>query len=100
MDEVTGAIKINFPELEPEDMEHSCSLDAAEDGKRDCREVGELINLSREGVRKLTIQAQQKIRARANLDCPFCGGPLFKEALFEGASKLTALVCKSCGQKT
>ena len=33
----TGSIKINFPDLEPWELPHTCALDVAEQGRADAR---------------------------------------------------------------
>ena len=59
----TGAITLNFPDREPEDMppEGSCALDVAERGRATLFEVGRLMNFTRERTR----QMQDKILRRA-----------------------------------
>lgn len=51
--ETTGSIKINMPDLEPWEVEQSCSLDVADEGRHTLEEVGALINTTRERVRQL-----------------------------------------------
>lgn len=49
----TGSIKLNFPDLEPWELEHSCSLDvAAQDGVT-LEETGRTMNVTRERIRQL-----------------------------------------------
>lgn len=43
---ITGSIKINFPDLEPWELEHSCSLDQADLGWSTQDAVGQVLNLS------------------------------------------------------
>jgi hypothetical protein len=49
----TGAIKLNFPDLEVEDMTVSCALDIADENGATLERVGEVMNLTRERVRQL-----------------------------------------------
>lgn len=49
----TGALKINFPGVEVEDLEHSCSLDVADQGEHTLKEVGEIVSLTRERIRQI-----------------------------------------------
>ena len=49
----TGSIKINFPDLEPWELTHSCALDVAERGMITLEECGEILNVTRERVRQL-----------------------------------------------
>ena len=58
----TGSIKINFPDLEPEDMKDTCSLDVAERGGITLEEVGEIMNLTRERVRQVETQGLAKLQ--------------------------------------
>ncbi len=59
----SGSIKLNFPELEPHEMIHSCSLDAADDGPQTLDAVGSKMNLTRERTRQLELRALQKLNA-------------------------------------
>jgi len=49
----TGAIKLNFPDMEVWDMKESCALDVADRGGITLEEVGEIMNLTRERIRQL-----------------------------------------------
>ncbi len=60
----TGSIKVNFPDIEPEELAESCSLDLADTGPTTLQEVGAAMNLTRERVRQI------EIRALAKLDLP------------------------------
>lgn len=53
----TGGIKINFPDLEPDEMRHSCALDVAEDGELGLASIADIMNLSRERVRQIEVEA-------------------------------------------
>ncbi len=59
----TGAIKLNFPDLEVEDMKESCALDIADRGGATLEKVGALMNLTRERIRQLGESALLQIRA-------------------------------------
>ena len=61
---VRGSIKLNFPDLEPDELEESCSLDVAGWGGRTLEVVGSLMNLTRERVRQLEAAPMAKL-ARA-----------------------------------
>lgn len=52
----TGSIKINFPDLEPHEMTHSCALDEAEVGGLTLEEIAERLNLTRERVRQVEVR--------------------------------------------
>lgn len=58
----TGSIKINFPELEPWDLPHTCSLDIAERGGITLEEVGEIMNLTRERIRQVEVRGLLKLK--------------------------------------
>lgn len=59
-----GNIKLNFPDLEPWEMEETCSLRVAEDGSHTLEEVGALLNLTRERVRQIEEGAMQVFKRR------------------------------------
>lgn len=60
-----GAIKFNFPHLQPEDMAESCALDVADRGPHRLEDVGQIINVTRERVRQIQVRATSKLdRAR------------------------------------
>ncbi len=62
---LTGSIKINFPELEPWELQHTCSLDVAEQGARTLEQVGEITNLTRERVRQVEALGISKLGTTA-----------------------------------
>jgi hypothetical protein len=58
----TGTIRLNFPDLEPDEMKESCALDVAERGEATQDEVGDLLNVTHEGARLVEIRALLKIK--------------------------------------
>lgn len=58
----TGSIKINFPDLEPWELQHTCALDVAERGGITLEEVGEIINLTRERIRQVEVRGLLKLK--------------------------------------
>lgn len=64
--ERTGAIKLNFPDLEPDELPptRSCVLDVAERGGATLEHVGEVMNLTRERVRQIEVRALARTPAR------------------------------------
>ena len=58
----TGSIKINFPDREPWELEHTCSLDVAERGGITLEEVGEIMNLTRERIRQVEVRGLLKLK--------------------------------------
>ena len=65
---VTGALKLNFPHLEVGELEHTCVLDAADEGDRTLSEVGELINLTRERVRQVEEKLARRLHGKLRED--------------------------------
>jgi len=61
----TGSIKLNFPDLEPWELEHTCALDVAEDGGHTLEEVGDITNLTRERIRQLELRGLLELRGRS-----------------------------------
>ncbi len=59
----TGSIKLNFPDLELEDMRDTCSLDVADRGGITLEEVGEILNLTRERIRQVEVRGLIKLKA-------------------------------------
>jgi Sigma-70, region 4 len=64
---VTGSIKINFPDREPWELEHTCALDIAEAGGKTLDEIGEITNLTRERIRQVEVRGLLKLRSRREL---------------------------------
>ena len=58
----TGSIKINFPDLEPWEMQNTCALDVAERGGITLEEVGEIMNLTRERIRQVEVRGLLKLK--------------------------------------
>lgn len=57
----TGSIKINFPDLEPWELKHTCALDVAERGGITLEEVGEIMNLTRERIRQVEARSVRRM---------------------------------------
>lgn len=57
----TGAIKLNFPDLEVWEMTETCALDVADRGGETLEKVGELANLTRERIRQVEVRALARI---------------------------------------
>jgi len=62
----SGSLKINFPDREVCDMEHSCALDLADSGAKSLEAIAQAMNLTRERVRQLEERAMK--RAEENPD--------------------------------
>jgi hypothetical protein len=59
----TGAIKLNFPDLEVWDMNETCALDVADRGGTTLEDVGAIMNLTRERIRQVEVKALAKLQA-------------------------------------
>ena len=59
----TGSIKINFPDLEPWQLKHTCALDVADRNGITLEDVGEIMNLTRERIRQVEVRGLAKLRA-------------------------------------
>ena len=76
----TGSIKLNFPDLELEDMKDTCSLDVADRGGITLEEVGEILNLTRERIRQVEVRGLVKLKlvspdGDVGRDLPPCSSP-------------------------
>jgi hypothetical protein len=58
----TSSIKLNFPDLEPDEMTESCALDIADKGGASLEDVARVMNMTRERVRQMESQALAKIK--------------------------------------
>jgi hypothetical protein len=61
----SGNLKLNFPDKEPWELEHTCSLDVADDGGTSLEQVGVALNLVRERVRQIEVIALTKLGVTA-----------------------------------
>jgi hypothetical protein len=59
----TGAIKLNFPDLEVWEMTETCALDVADRGGTTLEEVGAIMNLTRERIRQVEVKGLAKLVA-------------------------------------
>ncbi len=64
----TGAIKLNFPDLEVWQMGESCALDVADRGGTTLEDVGAIMNLTRERIRQVEVRALAKLQAVRGMD--------------------------------
>lgn len=80
----TGAIKLNFPDLEVWEMSETCALDVADRGGTTLEEVGAIMNLTRERIRQVEVKGLAKLAAlrdMMNLRDYVDGGPMGKRRL-------------------
>lgn len=61
--ERTGSIKVNFPDLEPDELAETCSLDVADRGPATLEYAAECMNVVRERVRQLEAVGISKLGA-------------------------------------
>ena len=64
----TGAIKLNFPDLEVWNMTETCALDVADRGGTTLEEVGAIMNLTRERIRQVEVKGLAKLAALREMD--------------------------------
>jgi hypothetical protein len=57
-----GTIKLNFPDLEPDEMVVSCVLDVANEGGTTLEVVGACFNLTRERIRQIEARAVMRLK--------------------------------------
>lgn len=63
----TGAIKLNFPDLEVWEMTETCALDVADRGGTTLEEVGAIMNLTRERIRQVEVKGLAKLQALGDM---------------------------------
>ncbi len=66
----TGSIKLNFPDKEIWELEHTCALDVAEKGGITLEEVGAIMNLTRERIRQVETRGLLKLREATEAEPP------------------------------
>lgn len=65
----TGSIKLNFPDIDPDQMTTpSCSLDVADKRGETLEEVGRNMNMTRERVRQIEVKSLTKMRPHVTGD--------------------------------
>jgi hypothetical protein len=64
----TGAIKMNFPDLDLWEMGESCALDVADRGGTTLEDVGAIMNLTRERIRQVEVRALAKLEAQTDMN--------------------------------
>jgi hypothetical protein len=64
----TGAIKLNFPDLEVWEMTETCALDIADRGGTTLEEVGAIMNLTRERIRQVEVKGLAKMAAVRDME--------------------------------
>jgi hypothetical protein len=66
----TGAIKLNFPDLDPDEVpaSSSCALDVADRGGATLEDVGAIMNLTRERIRQVEVKGLARLQASGMLE--------------------------------
>jgi hypothetical protein len=64
----TGSIKLNFPDIELEELAETCALDVADRGGATLEEVADGLNLTRERVRQIEMMAFEKLQKVVDAD--------------------------------
>jgi len=81
-----GAIKLNFPDVDPESLEKmpsTCALDVADERGATMERVGKTVNMTRERVRQIEEKAKPKMLAAAQ-----AVGLSLEDAAFVGEGRL------------
>lgn len=60
---LAGALRLNFPGMDLEQLRDTCALDVADRGESEVNEIAELLNMSPERVGQLVAGALQEVRA-------------------------------------
>jgi hypothetical protein len=63
----TGAIKLNFPDLEVWEMKETCALSVADRGGTTLEDVGTIMNLTRERIRQVEVKGLAKLEALSDM---------------------------------
>jgi hypothetical protein len=63
-----GNIRLNFPHIPIDEVEHSCVLDLAEKGGMTLAEVGDVLAITREMVRQMELKIWGKLSSSGALD--------------------------------
>lgn len=63
VNERNGAVKLNFPDRDPDGLPETCSLDVADRGGATLEVLGSILNLTRERLRQLEERALLRLRA-------------------------------------
>lgn len=80
----SGALKLNFPDLEVWEMTETCSLDVADRGGATLEDVGAILNLTRERVRQVEVRGLVLVKRYDN----FRGGGMREHAEDEGLGRV------------
>ena len=56
-----GSLTLNFPDLEPDELQQTCALDVADEGAHRLETIGDLMNLTRERTRQVEARALSRL---------------------------------------
>lgn len=62
VNEDTGSIKLNFPDMDLAELPETCALDVADRGGVTLEEIGEILNLTRERIRQVEAKGLERLR--------------------------------------
>jgi hypothetical protein len=65
---ITGAVKSNFPDIDPAALPVSCVLDVADQNGTTLEETAAIFNLTRERIRQLEVSAVARVRSADTYD--------------------------------
>lgn len=80
----SGALKLNFPDLEVWEMKETCSLDVADRGGATLEDCGAIMNLTRERVRQLEVRGLVHVKRYDD----FRGGGMREHAHDDGLGRV------------
>lgn len=61
-----GYLRYNFPDRALEDLDETCALDVAEEGRHTAEQVGDLVNMGRDHLLRVEHAARDRIRPLLN----------------------------------
>jgi len=67
VNEETGSIKTNFPDLDIDEIPETCALDIADRGGITLEEVGEIMNLTRERIRQIETRGLNRLASLSEM---------------------------------
>ena len=67
VNEETGSVKFNFPDLDIDEIPETCALDIADRGGITLEEVGEIMNLTRERIRQIETRGLNRLASLSEM---------------------------------
>jgi hypothetical protein len=87
----TGAIKLNFPDLDVDELPETCALDVADRGGLTLQSVADIMNLTRERIRQVEVRALAKLEATNELAELRAFYPTVSDGVGKGKRRLPVL---------